>query len=346
MKYKNCCFLVTAYCDNEEKVSVMSDCIDNLKKISNNEVDILIHTHHTIDVDIQNKVKYVIFDKSNPILSYPTKGYNFWRRYKNYIMSVVTDDYGYAVLSQWKNGLNYLNNLNYDVVFIINYDTFIDNEMFDISYLESQKYHGVIYYWGDKMLNASYCVLSTKVSKLLNLITLERYLENMNDLFEIYLKVLIDESDFSFKHIVHDDYKEHFYTSMDINSSVRFIANTLPDNVITDPYVFFNHPYPESIKDGSKLICQYHIASKVDKNDTDILTFLFFNIKKEVSIKIKVDDIMIYDNIINDDLYLETSYKYTYFKDNELNIDLIIDDEIIDFRLIDKLKQNCRIENI
>lgn len=343
---KNCCFLITAYCDNEEKVSVMSECIDNLKKISNNEVDILIHTHHTINMDIQNKVKYVIFDKSNPVLKYPTKGYNFWRNYKNYKMSVVTDDYGYAVLSQWKNGLNYLNNLKYNTVFIINYDVFIDKEMFDISYLESQKNDGVIYYWGDKMLNASYCVLSTKITKLLNLITLEKYLKNVDDIFEIYLKTLINESEFSFKYIEHDDYKEHFYTSMDINSSVRFIANSLPDNVITDPYVFFNHPYPESIEDNSKLICQYHIASKViDKNDTDILTFLFFKVKKEISLKIEIDDVAIYDNIINDDLYLETEYKYSQFKDSKLNINIIIDDESIDFKLLNNLKQNCRIEN-
>jgi len=345
MKYGKSCFLLTAYCDNDEKVSVMSDCIDNLQEISNGEIDIFIHSHYPVDIDIQNKVKYVIFDKSNPVLKYPTKGYHFWRNYKNYTMSIVTDDYGYAVLSQWRNGMNYLNNLGYENVFIINYDVFINKNMLEKSYLELDNHDAVTYYWNDGTFNATYCVLDLKLCKLFNTITLENYLKNMNDHFEIYLKKIFDNSKYSVKRIGYVEYEDDFYSSMDINSVVRFVNNNLPNNPTQDPFIVFNHPYPESIEDNSKLICQYHIASKVivDGVNTNILTFLFFKIRKEMSLKIKIDDLIIYDSLINDDLYLETDYKYEDFRTGKFDVSIIIDDVLLDFKLINKLKENCRI---
>jgi len=323
----------------------MSDCIDNLKKITDNEMDIFIHSHYPVDISIQNKVKSVIFDKSNPVLKYPTKGYSFWRKWKNYTMSIVTDDYGYAVLSQWKNGMNYLNNLGYETFFLVNYDVFIDKVMFEKSYEYSCDHDGVIYYWKNEMINAAYNIFTSKIIDIINNITLEDYLKVMDDLFEIYIKrKIVSNPHYSFKHVAHKEYKNNFYSSMDINSTERFIDIDLPENVITNPYVFFNHPYPESIEDNTKLVCQYHIASKMLINhNTDILIFLFFNIKKKISLKLKVDDIIIYDDMIDDDLYLESNYKYSDFKDGKIKVKVYVDGEEIESRLINQLKQNCRI---
>jgi len=345
MKYDKSCFLITAYCDNSEKVSVMSDCINNLREITNNEMDIFIHSHHSVDIDIQNKVKSVIFDKSNPVLKYPTKGYNFWRKYKNYTMSVVTDDYGYAVLSQWKNGMNYLNNLGYKTFFLINYDVFIDKIMFEKSYEYSINNDGVIYYWSDEMINAAYNIFTSKTIDLINNITLEDYLKIMSDLFEIYIKrQVVNNPNYSFKHVYHKEYKDNFYSAMDINSTKRYIDRDLPVSVITDPYVFFNHPYPESIEDNSKLVCQYHIASKMlNGSDENILTFLFFSVRKEMTLKIQIDDIVVYNDLIDVDFYLESDYRYSDFKDGKIDVKIYVDNDEIDSRYINLLKQNCRI---
>ena len=340
MRYGKSCFLITAYCDNLEKISVMSDCIDNLKNITNNDMDIFIHSHHPVDVNIQNKVKSVIFDKSNPILKFPIKGYNSWRKYKNYTMDIMVDDYGYAVLSQWKDGMNYLNNFGYDTFFIINYDTFIDKVMFEKSYEYSSNYDGVIYYWGDEMLNATYTIFTSKIIDLINTITLKNYLKNINDLLENYLKrEIISNSNYVFKHVEHGKYKNNFYTTMDINGTKRFIDCNLPITDTNSPFIFFNHPYPKCIEDNSKLICQYHIAS----NDKDILTFLFFNVRKKMSLKIQIDNLIIYDNLIEDDFYLESSYYYNDFKDSKIGIKIYVDDEEIDPKNINKLKQYCGI---
>ena len=131
-------------------------------------------------------------------------------------------------------------------------------------------------------------------------------------------------------------------------------VNSLPDNVINDPFIFFNHPYPISIENNSKLICQYHIGEKlISDNPTDILSFLFFNIKiLKLDILIKVIERGIlkkeikYQTTNEEYVFLESSFKYSDFKDNNINIEIFLNDVNIKQEYISKLKENCKITKI
>ena len=127
----NTCFLITSFCNSEKKVSCLENCIDNLKKISKN--DICIHAHFSLPSSIQKRVNHFMYDYSNPILKFPEKYLNFWRKHldSNLTMSIAKNDFGFTVLQQWKRGYDYLKQLGYDSIIIINYDVIITDNLQD-----------------------------------------------------------------------------------------------------------------------------------------------------------------------------------------------------------------------
>lgn len=336
------CFLITAYCDNIEKENVLSDCIDNIKNISS--FDVIVHSHYPLSDNIQKKVKSVIYDKSNPILKFPQKAYLFWRKYQNFLISLVANDYGWAALTQWKNSYKYLVQLDYQKIIILNYDVFIDKFLFeqinnDLNYVD-----GVLFYWHNQI---NMCLGAfNKVNDIFDDINLDDYLKNTNDIIEAYLSRIIDKSTYTFKKIQHEDYRKHFYTAMDIQSHKRFKDDDLPVGAISEPLVYFNHPYPQSLEDNSLLLCQYHIGTQViNKIDTGLLSFLFYSIRQPININIFIDDNLYYEGKIADNyFYLASDYQYDRFIKNEISIRIIVNDLEINPEYLSKLKENCRIE--
>lgn len=335
------CFLITAYCDNPEKISVLSDCIDNIRRIS--DFDIIIYSHYPLTEDIQHKANMSIFDKSNPVLKYPEKSYIFWKRFSNYKIYMNCDDYGWAAMSQWKNGYNYLRNLRYEQIIILNYDVFIDNILFDNIIYELKFYDGILFYWKDKddMINMSICALNK--TDIFDNVSLDDYLQKSNIIIEDYLGGVIRNSNYSFKKLQHSEYREHFYTTMDIQSKKRFKNDDLPNSLISEPFVFFHHPYDENNLES--FVCRVHIGAKVQNDNKKNLCIILYDV---VAFPIKLEV------FINDNLYfssstisqrvffLETNFLYDDFVMNELKVELRIND--IEFLNIDKLKANCRIE--
>ena len=78
MKNKNL-VIIECYCDTEEKLSLLDKMITTL----NDKFDILVTTHYFLPERIQAKIDYLIYDKSNPILKYPERGMEFWRKISN-----------------------------------------------------------------------------------------------------------------------------------------------------------------------------------------------------------------------------------------------------------------------
>ena len=145
------CFLVTSYCNTEEKVDVIRKTIDNIKRYG---IDICVHAHYPLPVDIQNDVNYYIYDKSNPVLTFEKdgRGLLFWKRHmkSKTKINTIKHDYGYTVLQQYKRGAGFLDSLNkYDVINVINYDTNFTEEF----YLNNESYmidnDVVLYYYGE-----------------------------------------------------------------------------------------------------------------------------------------------------------------------------------------------------
>ena len=137
------CFVVTTYCNTIERVDELRKCIKNLKKFN---IDILIHAHYPLDVDIQNSVKYYIYDSTNPVIKNGSKVIVRWKWYTtaNKLLTIPNPDYSYAVMNQWVSSLKFLKNKDYDRVHVINYDGFINEYIFR-KHNESLVDHDVVF---------------------------------------------------------------------------------------------------------------------------------------------------------------------------------------------------------
>jgi hypothetical protein len=133
------CFLITTHCDTENKVKALLECINTLKQYN---VDISIIAHYPLSSDIQKSVNYYIFSSDNPILS----RYNrVFHTVHNYHLEIRIYDYAYTVIKSWKEGINFLREL-YSVIHVINYDTNIIPELYNITKLNIEKYNKSIFY--------------------------------------------------------------------------------------------------------------------------------------------------------------------------------------------------------
>ena len=126
--------LVTIFlhCNTPEKIKVLEDNIDNLKS---NGLDILLHSHIPVSKEIQSKVDYFIYDKSNPILHWPRRGMVFWKNVpyedkKLHLMNILPD-YGWTVFNQL-SAAGYLGlSLDYSHYSFINYDIILTQKIIE-----------------------------------------------------------------------------------------------------------------------------------------------------------------------------------------------------------------------
>lgn len=124
MKNKNL-VIIECYCDTKEKLFLLDKMITSL----NNKFDILVTTHFFLPEKIQSKIDYLIYDKSNPILKYPERGMEFWRKINNIKITHIMNDYGWTVYNLKKNAISFCDDLNYDYYSFINYDIEITKDL-------------------------------------------------------------------------------------------------------------------------------------------------------------------------------------------------------------------------
>ena len=267
MKY---CFLITSYCDTEQKVEILNECINNLKFISND--DICLHAHYPIDIQIQNQVNYYMYDSSNPVLKYPEKFITWWRTYNNFTLNIYKEDYGYAVLQQWKRGFDFLKNL-YDNIIIINYDVNITKKL--LNDIESKfEFDGCNFLHENGNTITPLLSINTKLN-IFDKISINQY-KIVNGFAENFAEYLFKDSNcYRFKF---EEYKEDYYTMLDFDGNIRFKDNKLTTH---------NSPY-----------------DSMNFNDFDIfigeknnnLNILFYNLKIDISVKILYKENEIYVN--------------------------------------------------
>jgi len=144
-------FIITAYCNTQEKLNLLRECISNIKKINNNHI--CIYSHSVIPEDIQKSVNYVIYDYSNPLLNFKNDNkaliqWNSVHKINRKLISTL-DDFGYAVMSQWKKSINYLENLGYEKFYMTNYDVFFTDNFFIKNKDNLTDYDASFFYFGD-----------------------------------------------------------------------------------------------------------------------------------------------------------------------------------------------------
>jgi hypothetical protein len=305
-----CCFLITSYCDTTLKVEILNECIDNLKTISNN--DICVHAHYPLGCDIQKQVNFYLYDKSNPVLKYPEKYITYWKQIHNLTLHIYTDDYGYAVLQQWKRGFDFLKNI-YDYIIILNYDVNITKKL--LQKIENKSnYDGCIFLHENGSVISPLSVISTKTN-LFEKITLDEY-KIVNGFAENFVEYLYRDSNcyrFNF-----NEYKDDFFTSLDFNGKDKIKENLLNDHY--SPYDIFKFD-------------NFDIFIGENNN---FLNILFYNLNKETDVKIYYEKLNIYENIISNYVLINTNIDIAQLDINKLiiiadDVELKIDNSIINF---------------
>ena len=303
------CFLITSYCDTDQKVEILNECIDNLRKISSN--DICLHAHYPLN-EIQKKVNHYIYDSSNPVLKYPEKYITWWRTYFDFTLNIYKDDYGYAVLQQWKRGFDFLKNL-YDNIIIINYDVIITKNL--LTDIESKSnLNGCNFLHENSNTITPLLSINTK-SNIFDNISIEKY-KSVNGFAENFTEYLYRDSNcyrFNF-----NEYKDDYYTMLDFEGITKF-----KDNKLTQHY----SPY-DSLNFGDFDI---FLGEK-----DNILNVFFYNISRELDVKIYYDDIIFNEKINSNYLLMNTGIVYSNFISSKLNI--VVNGNELKFNIIEYCK--------
>lgn len=115
--------LISSFCDSKEKTDIL---IENIIKIKNLGVDVMVFSPLKLDDKIIELSDYVILSKENPVLNWPEKSmFQWWNGSVNGLniqMTTTYPDYGFAGLVQVKRMADLALSMDYDLFFPMIYD--------------------------------------------------------------------------------------------------------------------------------------------------------------------------------------------------------------------------------
>lgn len=222
------CFVITTYCNTPDRVEELKKCIINLNRFNK---DILIHAHYPLDLEIQQLVKYYIYDSTNPVINDGSKIIVRWKWYiaANKLLTIRNPDYSYAVMNQWNSSFNFIREKKYDIIHVINYDAIINDFIFNKhSEFFKEGYDAVFEYANlhprdfnaneisdDKLIYAVFFSVTNKFSEILsNELTLEKYLQSKDTMLETYLMEVLDK--------IENRYKNEKFFGLDLFKIKKF----------------------------------------------------------------------------------------------------------------------------
>lgn len=171
--------LISSFCDTQEKTDIL---IENIIKIKNLGIDVMIFSPLKLDDKIIELSDYVILSKENPVLNWPEKSYFQWWsgtiNGENISMTTTYPDYGYAGLVQVKRMADLALSMDYEVFFPMIYDININDHVETV--LKSNKKNSFFPSKRDDMIWAIGLHLISldreHLTRFKNLITKESYL--------------------------------------------------------------------------------------------------------------------------------------------------------------------------
>lgn len=123
---KNNLIAILCHCNTPEKEELLKENIQTIKKEGH---DILIVSHIPISYEIQDMVEYSIYDKSNPLITYPDRGMVYWQYREinetKIKMQNIMPDYGWTALNQILNVTRFALPLDYTHYTFLNYDALL-----------------------------------------------------------------------------------------------------------------------------------------------------------------------------------------------------------------------------
>jgi hypothetical protein len=115
--------MIQSHCDTEEKINYL---VENIKKLKQFDVDILLFSHIPLPQEITKLVNYFIYDAQNPILFDERRHYYWWGN-NSILMETTVPDYGWTVFNQIIKSYNMVKDCNYKFFTIFCYDVVIDS---------------------------------------------------------------------------------------------------------------------------------------------------------------------------------------------------------------------------
>jgi hypothetical protein len=279
------CFLVNAYCDTNEKKEVLQNTLKDLKKYNK---DIILFSHYPVEEDSTKLTDYTLFDYSNPIMDLKHSATIHWKKYKYYKLNTLYLDYGYAAVQQWKRGLIYAYDLGYDNAYVLNYDLVVTDDIIKTSENHLKKYDNVILDYGlvkmndggeyEPALHMSWCALK-----------LNSYIDKLK---EISYKDYYYNSGFGVT-------ENYMYEKLHSDNSIVIPFNKWEKEVITSIKMdtdFTKHYY---VREGYKWIMgEEKIWVKNKEIGTNKCLLFLYDIKKDLKVKISLDDKIIHQSTV------------------------------------------------
>lgn len=125
--------LISSYCDNDEKINLLTDNIVKLKSLG---IDIILFTPFRLTQRIYELCDVVLFSKENPVLDWPEKSYFQWWdgtiNGSHVKMTTTYPDYGYAGLVQIKRMADLAISMGYKHFYPMIYDININEHVISI----------------------------------------------------------------------------------------------------------------------------------------------------------------------------------------------------------------------
>lgn len=316
------CFVITSYCDTDEKIKVLEKNIDNLKQYN---IDILVHAHYPLNDNIQKKVNYYLYS-INPVAT----RYNIhWANYKNYKFEIMMYEWSHAVIKQWKESILFLESY-YDVIHFINYDVNITPELYNLTnkYLNKSTFYQNFLY-ADNILMIYFTIIKNDFKKFIDIFDIQRFFNFPYQTYlptaEQYVRSFLDDKT---NIIPIDEWKD--YVNDLLQNEFNFVLNTkmnwekYKENINIGVYSMFKIDF-----------CHVFIG-KDDKN-TGIL---FYNITKELKIDLTINySQKLNFNINTSDIFINISIPFDDIK----HLEIFIDDKKIEDKFVEYFfKYNCK----
>tara|TARA_Y100000310_G_scaffold251987_1_gene258630 strand:- start:1043 stop:2752 length:1710 start_codon:yes stop_codon:yes gene_type:complete len=223
-------FLITSFCDNEEKIQLLKETLQYLKPLN-----LPLCVHDPVGVE-ENLIKagadYLVVDPSNPIPPLTQRSIYATRSLPcndDIVINSHSPDIGSAAVHQLQSGLIYLSSLGYDVVHVINYDVFIDHNFFsNMASPKALKYAAVLYCGahtkndqGWSLCCCFYSINLHRCDKIIRSMSFADYITSTSasDSFESYVeRKILDSIDLAVdkvpfqdvKDLIYDKYSAHF----------------------------------------------------------------------------------------------------------------------------------------
>ena len=337
--------IVPCYCDTQEKVNMLIDCISSLKEKGQK---VLLTSHYPISDEIKNLVDYTVYDSDNQVLR--SKDYLhydvtffFWMHYQNYkLIQSYPYNHSFAVWTLMRNGFAMASALGFKNAHVVDYDCTIgDKKYFDDinKYLET---HEAVFFKFNENIkdgepNFLSILFSMNVEKGYELFnkwkTLREYCTNPNGYIIIEILMAMECQRMGISHVVLENQASKEYNNVLDKMSVMKsdILYDYEDDNVKFHIFYYNEEYDVLVVRNME-IREKELYVEVNKKDKDIkffpfdekLIYLEKSNKYEIKIKEKLEGSVL--------IYNQYEVNKEYYHNNKI--------EINENAMVEKLSEN------